>query len=93
MAKQFTVVSSTASEKGGFILKLQNKADKVETTAFGTVIQKSQETYYMKVQATQKVGFTAELDIDQFKVTPLPYVLPEGSENAGETVQLKWLFL
>lgn len=39
------------------------------------------------------IGYTAELDLDNYKVTEMPYVLPEGADNAGETVQLKWLFL
>lgn len=93
MNVELTCVSSTASENGGFVLKLQNKADKTNTNAFGTIIQKSQQTYYMKVAQPVAPGFKAELNLDMFKVTEMPYVLPEGAENAGDTVQLKWLFL
>lgn len=100
-----TCIACTASENGGFILKLQNKSDKVETSAFGTTTQKQQSTYYMKVGSNMVadpakagkqrtvLGVVADLDLDNYKVTELPYVLPEGAENAGETVQLKWLFL
>lgn len=90
---KLTCISASPSENGGFILKLQNKSDKVVASAFGTTTQKQQQTYYMKVATACKVGFAAELDLDNYKVTEMPYVLPEGAENAGETVQLKWLFL
>ena len=86
-------MSSTASENGGHILKLQSKQDKVQETVFGTTTQKSQETYYLKVGAPVAVGTVGDIDISKFKVTELPYVLPEGNENAGQTVMLKWLFL
>ena len=88
-----TCISSTPSENGGHILKLQNKNDKVVQSAFGTTTQKQQTTYYMKVGAPCAVGFSADLDLGNYKVTEMPYVLPEGSEHAGDTVQLKWLFL
>lgn len=39
------------------------------------------------------VGIIADLDLDNYKVTEMPYTLPEGADNAGEVVHLKWLFL
>lgn len=93
MITKLTCIASTASENGGFILKLQSKLDKVVASAFGVTTQKQQATYYMKVGQPCTVGFTANLDLSNYKVTEMPYVLPDGAENAGETVQLKWLFL
>lgn len=103
--KNLTVVKCTPSTKGGFLLKLQSKAAKQLDTAFGSITQTSQETYYMKVGTTQPVGKVADLDIDLFKVTELPFTIPaqptigtpgqpEYKEaTMEEVIQLKWLFL
>lgn len=100
---KLTCIACTKSTNSGFILKLQNKEDQVAVSAFGTTVQKKQQTYYMKVGASTVpapgnktrpvLGVVADLDLDNYTVTEMPYVLPESAENAGETVQLKWLFL
>ena len=88
-----TVKSCTPSSNGGFILKLQNKSTKEVETLFGKKASDHQETYYMKVaDNSAKVGFTAGLDLSQFKIVERPYTIDdENSDINGQTIQLKWL--
>lgn len=87
-----TLVKSTPSENGGFILKLQNKDEKVMETAFGTKTQATQETYYMKVDKPAiKVGKSADLDISDFKVVERPYEIDDEENGGKKTISLKWL--
>ena len=87
-----TVVKSTPSKNGGHILKLQNKQSKTIATPFGQKTQSSQETYYMKVDAPQAVGFTATLDTDAYKVIERDFVITDPTSDLnGQTIQLKWL--
>ncbi len=86
------VISSTPSSKGGHILKLQNKEAKEMITPFGKKKVDSQTTYYMKVEEAQKVGFKADLDVDQFKVVDREFV-PEDAVAGAPALILKWLQL
>jgi len=43
------VTPTPNAETAGFILKLQNKSEKILETAFGTKVTQSSLTYYMKV--------------------------------------------
>lgn len=88
-----TVIKATATKKGdGFITKLQNKQDKSVTTAFGKKTATTQVTYYAKFDEQKPAGFTAELDLDMFRVEERPYEIPEG-ENKGVTIMNKWLHI
>lgn len=88
-----TLVSSTPSQNGGFILKLQNKSTKEIATPFGKKVSDHQETYYMKVaENTCQVGFKAEMDLSQFNIVERPYTIDDpNSDINGQTIQLKWL--
>lgn len=90
MAKiNLTVVKSTPSSNGGFILKLQNKTAIV--TPFGKKEQSI--TYYMKVaDNSAKVGFAADLELNDFLIVERDFI-PEDGENAGEIIPCKWLQL
>lgn len=97
---ELTCVKCTESVNGGYVLKLQNKDDKVMVSPFGTTTQKKQVTYYMKVGTPVTLGFKGIINPDNYKVTEMPYEIPEFGEdgitanvNAGEIVQNKWLFL
>lgn len=88
-----TLVSSTPSSNGGFILKLQNKSTKEVQTPFGMKKSDHQETYYMKVADNScKVGFQAEMDLSQFNIVERPYTIDDANSDInGQTIQLKWL--
>lgn len=99
-----TCISSTATQKqDGFIVKLQTTADKSVVTAFGSKTQKSQTTYYIKLDTPVKVGFSAPLDLDMFTIVERPFDLEVDATPANpamgiaaepartETVLLKWL--
>lgn len=91
---QLEVVKSTASTKGGHILKLQHKESKSIETPFGKKTQESQETYYMKVDNPGTVGFKAELDLSQFRIIERDFKVEDpNSDLNGQTIQLKWLSL
>lgn len=98
-----TCISSTPSVNGGFVVKLQSTSDLVVTTAFGTKTQKSQLTYYIKLDTTVKPGFAAELDLSQFEIVERPFMLDVAATAANpaigqaavpahqEEIMLKWL--
>lgn len=98
---KLTCISSTASENGGHILKLQNKEVVTVDTGFGMKTQGKQQTYYMKVDAACLVGKVAILDLEHFRIIEHPFDIvtpPVGAPDedgyiAGkiETIQLKWL--
>lgn len=87
------LVSATESKNGGHILKLQNKDVKSAETPFGLKTQKTQHTFYMKVDAVAgKVGDKHEMNLDEFKIIERPYTIDDDtSENNGDEIMLKWL--
>lgn len=87
-----TVVSSSVSSKGGHIVKLQNKSAKQQITPFGVKKVDSQTTYYIKLETAGVVGFSADLDIDQFNVVDREFV-PEDAKPGDPAMVLKWLQL
>ena len=86
------VITTKPSSNGGHIIKLQNKAVKTLVTPFGTKKTESQTTYYMKLETPGKVGFKADLDIEQFNVIEREFT-PEDAEPGAEPLMLKWLQL
>ena len=68
-------ISSTASKNGGFVVKLQNNSDLVMDTPFGKKTQKSQTTFYTKMDQNVTVGTEGDLDISKFNVVENPYVI------------------
>ncbi len=90
MIKTLTVVKSTASKNGGFILTLaDNSAAQVEsiTTEFGEVPNKSNAPkWVMKTTTNPGVGFTATLDFTKFNEVEKFFTDDSGDHSA------MWLF-
>ena len=89
-----TLISKTPSENGGEILKLQNADEKAEQTAFGMKTQKTQVTYYMKVDKCPLAkGKSADLDLDMFNIVERPFEIEDEETKEMKTIHLKWLHL
>lgn len=89
-----SITPTTKSEVPGEIVKIQRKEVKTLATPLGNKSSSLQETYYMKVaKATVEVGASVSLDPDDYAIALYEYQVPEGRENAGEVLQLKWLQL
>ncbi len=90
MIKTLTVVKSTASKNGGYILTLaDNSSATVEsiTTEFGVVPSKSNSPkWVMKTITNPGVGFVAELDFARFNEVEKFFTNDEGDHSA------MWLF-
>ena len=83
--KKFIVASCNANQKGGFVVKLQNKT----TIDLGALGKKDKsETFYISVNKAQKIGANVDVPMDMFKVQAYPFVTPEG-----QTMDLNWLHL
>ena len=89
------VMTSTATEKNdGYIVKLQHSSTKNEKTPFGVKTQKVQHTFYMKLDDAPEVGFKADMNLDEWRITERPYIIDdETSDMHGQTIMLKWLHM
>lgn len=87
---QLTVISSNPTKNGNYCNKLQAKTVVNVATAFGTVSEERQQTFYMFTVEQNAPGKSAELDLSRFEVISKEHIIPEG-ESAGEVIQLKYL--
>ena len=91
MEKTFTVVSSTPTQNGAFCNKIANKSEVTVQTAFGTMRQNRQETYYLFTESQNSVGSTGRLDPDNFRIVEKSYTIPDDDGSAKE-ITLKYLY-
>ena len=86
-------VSCTETDKkDGFILKLQHQHLIEKVTPFGKKSQPVQHTFYMKVAESCAVDFTAEMNLDEWKITERPFEFTD-EDSVVQNVNLKWLHL
>jgi hypothetical protein len=105
---ELTVVQiGDVTSNGNQIVKLNHKVDIEKDTVIGVKRQQQSTTYYMAIKdGTVKVAVdeVVDLNVDEFKVTPRPYVNEDGSlpldsdgeeicDENGDPLMLKWLSL
>lgn len=85
-------MSCTPTEKAdGFILKLQHTHMLEKVTPFGKKVQPVQKTFYMKTAEQCEIGFTADMNLDEWRITERPFDIVDG--DAVTPVMLKWLHI
>lgn len=96
--RMLTVVACTPMHKDsdpskpilGYKTTLEYKDEVVTVTPFGTNKRPVIETYYMDFEDPCELGFSAELDLDDFIIKEVPFEITRG-KNVGKTITLKYL--
>ena len=78
-----TVSKCTESSNGGYILTLKQG---IVDTPFGK--QPATATYYMKVEGELGLGFSADINLDDYTIVERSFTTDEGKD-----LILKWLHI
>ena len=90
--KTLTVKSSTPTKNNSFCNKLFAQVIGAPVvSAFGSTTSSSQETYYLFTDKQNAVGFSAQLDLDQFDVVTKPFGMAK-EDGTVENINLKYLY-
>jgi len=88
MNTKFTVVASTANQKGGFVWKLTANQ---EVTVFGVKKLISRTYYIGGMPSAAAIGAVIEEDMAKFDVIEREFQFPNKDTGEVETINLKWL--
>jgi len=88
MAKQeFKVAKSSEYTMKDGTIKFASKL--VSKSVDDLLGLESQITLFLHGKKALPIGESIMIDVDDYVIEDRPYVLPEGADNAGETIQLK----